>query len=54
MYHGSDVHQRYEAIRTWNRLLTSSDSEYWVQLIPGTVVGEHTYILLFDHSLLND
>jgi trimethyllysine dioxygenase len=31
---------RYEAIRIWNRLLTSPDSEYWVQLTPGTVIGQ--------------
>ena len=31
----------YDAIRTWNKLLTSADSEYWVQLSPGTVVGMH-------------
>jgi hypothetical protein len=26
-------------MRTWNELLTSQDSEYWVQLSPGTAVG---------------
>jgi hypothetical protein len=30
---------RYNAIRTWHKLLTSPDSEYWMQLIPGTAVG---------------
>jgi trimethyllysine dioxygenase len=30
---------RYDAIRIWNRLLTSPDAEYWVQLTPGTVIG---------------
>jgi trimethyllysine dioxygenase len=30
---------RYNAIRTWHKLLTSPDSEYWVQLTPGTAVG---------------
>jgi len=30
---------RYEAIRLWNKCLTSPDSEYWVQLQPGTAVG---------------
>lgn len=30
---------RYDAIRTWNKLLTSPDSEYWVQLSPGTAIG---------------
>ncbi|CAK5271049.1 unnamed protein product [Mycena citricolor] len=28
----------YEAIRTWHKLLSSADSEYWVQLHPGTAV----------------
>ncbi|EJF64474.1 mitochondrial protein [Dichomitus squalens LYAD-421 SS1] len=28
----------YDAIRTWYKLLTSPDSEYWVQLSPGTAV----------------
>ena len=31
---------RYDAIRTWYKLLTSPDSEYWVQLAPGTAVGK--------------
>jgi trimethyllysine dioxygenase len=35
----SDVPRLYEAMRTWNELLTSQDSEYWVQLSPGTAVG---------------
>lgn len=30
---------RYDAIRAWNKCLTSPDSEYWVQLTPGTAVG---------------
>ncbi|OBZ72305.1 Trimethyllysine dioxygenase [Grifola frondosa] len=29
----------YDAIRVWYKSLTSADSEYWVQLSPGTVVG---------------
>ncbi|TFY62736.1 hypothetical protein EVG20_g6590 [Dentipellis fragilis] len=29
----------YDAIRTWNKLLTSAGSEYWVQLTPGTLIG---------------
>ena len=34
---------RYEAIGAWNRLLKSADSEYWVQLNPGTalVIDNH-------------
>ncbi len=31
---------RYDAIRIWNQSLKSPDSEYWVQLRPGTAVGE--------------
>ncbi len=34
-----DVLCRYEAIRLWNKFLTGPDSEYWVQLSPGTAVG---------------
>ena len=30
----------YHALRTWNKALTSSDSEYWVQLSPGTAVSK--------------
>lgn len=35
----ADVPRLYEAMRTWNNLITSQDSEYWVQLSPGTVIG---------------
>ena len=31
---------RYDAIRKWHKLLTSADSEYWIQLSPGTAVGK--------------
>jgi len=27
-------------LRTWHKFLTSHDSEYWVQLSPGTAVGK--------------
>ncbi|KAI0749862.1 mitochondrial protein [Daedaleopsis nitida] len=37
----------YDAIRTWYKLLTSPDSEYWVQLSPGTAVGESLCLILF-------
>lgn len=33
------VEEWYDAIRLWNECLTSPDSEYWVQLQPGTAVG---------------
>ncbi|KAJ7039567.1 Trimethyllysine dioxygenase [Mycena alexandri] len=32
------VEEWYNAIKTWHKLLTSPDSEYWVQLGPGTAV----------------
>ena len=34
-----DVPRLYEAMRTWNKLITSQDSENWVQLSLGTVIG---------------
>lgn len=37
---------RYDAIRVWNKHLTSPDSEYWVQLSAGTAVGESLYHFL--------
>jgi len=33
------VEEWYDAVRLWNKCLTSPDSEYWVQLQPGTAVG---------------
>ena len=41
---------RYEAIRTWNRLLKSADSEYWVQLSPGTAVVADNHRVLHGRS----
>ena len=35
----ADVPRLYDAMRTWDGLLTSQDSEYWVQLSPGTALG---------------
>jgi trimethyllysine dioxygenase len=35
----ADVPRLYEAMRTWDKLITSQDSEYWVQLSPGTTIG---------------
>ena len=40
------VSRRYDAIRVWNKHLTSPDSEYWVQLSAGTAVGESSYHFL--------
>jgi trimethyllysine dioxygenase len=34
----------YHAMRTWNKALTSSDSEYWVQLSPGTAVSKFAFV----------
>ena len=34
----------YDALRTWYKLLTSPDSEYWVQLSPGTAVGKYSLL----------
>jgi len=38
------VEEWYEAIRLWNKCLTSPDSEYWVQLQPGTAVGAFFFL----------
>ena len=43
-------HYRYEAIRMWNRLLKSADSEYWVQLSPGTAVVVDNHRVLHGRS----
>lgn len=37
----SEVVKWYEAIKIWNKFLTSPDSEYWVKLTPGTAVGAY-------------
>ncbi|KZV64432.1 Trimethyllysine dioxygenase [Peniophora sp. CONT] len=36
---GSDMLAWYDAMREWNKGLTSADAEYWVKLTPGTVVA---------------
>lgn len=35
----ADVPRLYEAMRVWDRLVTSQDSEFWVQLSPGSVLS---------------
>ncbi|CCA73344.1 related to trimethyllysine hydroxylase [Serendipita indica DSM 11827] len=40
----------YNALRHWNSCLTSSDSEYWVQLSPGTVVVVDNHRVLHGRS----
>ncbi|KAJ6612297.1 hypothetical protein B0H10DRAFT_2053133 [Mycena sp. CBHHK59/15] len=44
------VEEWYNAIRTWNNLLTSADSEYWVQLAPGTAVIVDNHRVLHGRS----
>ncbi|KAJ7650659.1 mitochondrial protein [Roridomyces roridus] len=44
------VEEWYDAIRIWNKLLTSADSEYWVQLGPGTAVIVHNHRVLHGRS----
>ncbi|KZV87189.1 Trimethyllysine dioxygenase [Exidia glandulosa HHB12029] len=34
-----EVEEFYDALRLWNKTLTSPDSEYWVQLAPGTLMA---------------
>ena len=41
---------RYEAIRTWKKLLKSADSEYRVQLCPGTAVVVDNHRVLHGRS----
>ncbi|KAG8864920.1 hypothetical protein FRB96_003507 [Tulasnella sp. 330] len=40
---GNQMEEWYEALRAWNKCLTSHDSEYWVQMKPGTalVIDNH-------------
>jgi len=40
----------YDAIRRWHGLLTSVDSEYWVQLTPGTVLSVDNHRVLHGRS----
>jgi hypothetical protein len=35
----ADVPRLYKAMRAWNKLITSQDSEYWFKLTPLTVIG---------------
>jgi len=44
------VEEWYNAIRTWHKLLTSPDSEYWVQLTPGTAVVINNHRVLHGRS----
>jgi trimethyllysine dioxygenase len=44
------VEDWYNAIRIWHKFLTSSDSEYWVQLTPGTAVVINNHRVLHGRS----
>lgn len=43
----TELEEWYDAVRLWNNLLTGADSEYWVQLSPGTAVGEFSQIMVY-------
>jgi len=45
-----EVEEWYQAIRIWNTLLTKPDSEYWVQLSPGTVLTIDNHRVLHGRS----
>jgi len=45
-----DVLRLYEAMRMWDKLITSQDSEYWVQLSPGTVIAIDNHRVLHGRS----
>ncbi|KAI6154708.1 Trimethyllysine dioxygenase [Pisolithus tinctorius] len=44
------VEKWYDAIRAWHTLLVSPDSEYWVQLVPGTVLSINNHRVLHGRS----
>ncbi|TEB34762.1 Trimethyllysine dioxygenase [Coprinellus micaceus] len=44
------VEKWYDAIRLWNKALTSPDSQYWVQLTPGTAVVVDNHRVLHGRS----
>lgn len=46
----SEMEEWYDAIRLWHKLLTSADSEYWVQLSPGTAVVVNNHRVLHGRS----
>ncbi|KAH7912334.1 Trimethyllysine dioxygenase [Hygrophoropsis aurantiaca] len=46
----SVVEEWYKAIRMWHKLLTSPDSEYWIQLTPGTVLSVDNHRVLHGRS----
>ncbi|KZT06032.1 mitochondrial protein [Laetiporus sulphureus 93-53] len=49
----SEVEEWYDSIRKWYKLLTSADSEYWVQLSPGTAVVVDNHRVLHGRSVFD-
>ncbi|KAL5525836.1 hypothetical protein ACEPAG_7173 [Sanghuangporus baumii] len=45
-----ELEKWYEALRLWNKTLKSADSEYWVQLSPGTAVIVDNHRVLHGRS----
>ncbi|GJE96209.1 trimethyllysine dioxygenase [Phanerochaete sordida] len=52
MHHlsAAEMGEWYDAARLWHKLLTSADSEYWVQLAPGTAVVVNNHRVLHGRS----
>ncbi|KIP10456.1 hypothetical protein PHLGIDRAFT_84951 [Phlebiopsis gigantea 11061_1 CR5-6] len=46
----AEMEEWYNAVRLWHKLLTSADSEYWVQLAPGTAVVVNNHRVLHGRS----
>ncbi|KAH8100127.1 mitochondrial protein [Cristinia sonorae] len=46
----AELEEWYEAIRLWHKFITSEDSEYWVQLSPGTAVVVDNHRVLHGRS----
>jgi len=44
------VEEWYDALRVWHKTLTTPDSEYWVQLAPGTVLAMDNQRVLHGRS----
>ncbi|KAI0073883.1 mitochondrial protein [Panus rudis PR-1116 ss-1] len=45
-----ELEEWYDAVRLWHNLLTSADSEFWVQLSPGTAVVVDNHRVLHGRS----
>ncbi|TCD61488.1 hypothetical protein EIP91_008371 [Steccherinum ochraceum] len=46
----SELEEWYDAVRLWHKLITAADSEYWVQLSPGTTVVVDNHRVLHGRS----